>query len=151
LTAAQVRRADAVIDCLSRLWPSCFQIFERRRRPLAIGIDQALFAQLELVIRSGRISEFDITCALRRYTGALGYLENVAIIGNARVGLDGKAVSIVSEKHAQRARDIVAKRKAQRELNRNSTLTVEEGKAAPMRPTRLGMRTLRVQERRALS
>ena len=35
LTAAQAARADQVIAVFQRLWPQCFAVYERRRRPLS--------------------------------------------------------------------------------------------------------------------
>jgi hypothetical protein len=55
LTAPQAARADEVINVLSRLWPRCFQVFERRRRPLMIGIDGVLIEQMQPAIRARRI------------------------------------------------------------------------------------------------
>jgi ProP effector len=123
LAAAQAARADQIIDALARLWPNCFAVYERRRRPLAIGIDQALFVQLELAIRSGHVTETDVRLALQRYVGANGYLDK-CIAGAQRVGIDGKPAGVVTEQQAARARNIVAKRAARRQANGNSGMRV---------------------------
>lgn len=121
LTPTQAARADAVIAVLARLWPKCFAVFERRRRPLAIGIDKVLLGQLEPAIRVGRISEADIKSAMQRYTSANGYLEHCAIVGNARIGLDGKPCGpVVTEEQARIARTRLAKRRARKAAARKA-------------------------------
>ena len=119
LTAAQVHRADAVIAALSRVWPACFQVYEPRRRPLAIGIDKVVIEQMAPAIKAGRISEADIKMALRCYVGATGYLRGRAIIGNPRIGLDGQAAGpAVTEADARSARRMLAQR-SKKKLERN--------------------------------
>ena len=85
-TAAQAARANAVISAFARLWPRCFFVYERRRRPLQIGIDKVLIDQLQPAIKAGRISETDLRLALCLYTRADGYLDHCSVCGNARIG-----------------------------------------------------------------
>ena len=118
-TPAQIVRADAVIAALARLWPQCFAVYERRRRPLAIGIDKVVIEQMAPAIKAGRISEADIKMALRCYVGATGYLRGRAIIGNPRIGLDGQAAGpAVTEADARSARRMLAQR-SKKKLERN--------------------------------
>lgn len=121
---AQAARADAVISVVSRLWPKCFYIYERRRRPSMIGI-KVLIAQMQPAIKAGRSSEFDIRIVLRRYLGADGYLESCAIIGNPRIGLDGRPVGGVTEEHALRARELLSNRRARRRARRAAVREAE--------------------------
>jgi len=114
LTVEQTQRADAVIFAFAKLWPSCFQVFQRRRHPLMIGIAEALIAQMEPVIKAGRISESDIRLALVRYTGATSYLQCCSIVGDDRIDLGGQTVGAVTKLQAKSARGRIAKRKARR-------------------------------------
>lgn len=111
LTAAQMDRADQVIAALARLWPQCFQVDERCRRPLMIGITELLLERMEPAIKAGRISENDIRCALRRYCSSTGYLEHTSIINNPRIDLKGRPEGAVTEKQAKYARWVVCTRK----------------------------------------
>jgi sRNA-binding protein len=67
-------RANAVIGALSELWPHTFVVCERRRKPLALGIDKALLAAAEPAISADAVTVKDIKAALRRYVSAEGYL-----------------------------------------------------------------------------
>jgi sRNA-binding protein len=127
LTAAQAARADAVIFALTKLWPQCFSVYEPRRRPLMIGIDKVLMAQMEPAIKAGRISETDIRHALQRYVNASGYLRWRAIIGSPRIGLTGLAAGpVVTEAEARSARRRLAQRSKQK-LERRAARARENG------------------------
>src|SRR5262245_27137705 len=110
----QIARANAVIERLERLWPQAFSVYERRRKPLAIGIDRALLAACAPAIAKGMISAADIKAALARYVGADGYLFALARPGAERVDLAGKPVGAVAAKDAERARKILAQRRERR-------------------------------------
>jgi sRNA-binding protein len=100
LEAAKVARADAVIAALSRLWPKCFFVLEKRRRPLKVGIGVEIREAMAPAIAAGRISTDDITLALKRYTGSSGYLEHASIYNNVRIGLSGRPAGRVSHLQA---------------------------------------------------
>jgi sRNA-binding protein len=119
----QVARAVAVIEALSRLWPQCFQLYECRRRPLAIGIDKALIDTMAPAIKAGRISVDDLNIALKRYTLADGYLIACQRAGADRIGLDGKSCGAVSAEQANDARRQIAQRRARRAQRSISVIT----------------------------
>lgn len=96
LDGARASRADAVIAALARLWPRCFSVDRDRRRPLMIGIDRALIAQMRPAIESGRISVADLSMALARYTACEQYLKRCAVTGADRINLSGDTVGRVS-------------------------------------------------------
>lgn len=114
LTAAQAARANQVIAAFARLFPRCFHVYERRRRPLMLGIDKVLIGQMEPAIKAGRISESDVKLALRLYTLADGYLDHCSVCGNVRIGLHGQPIGTVTEEHARRARELLSRRRARR-------------------------------------
>jgi sRNA-binding protein len=62
------RAIEATLQLLSAKWPRCFFVFEQRRRPLALRIDQQIAAALGDIITSD-----DLNAALRFYTGNLCY------------------------------------------------------------------------------
>jgi sRNA-binding protein len=87
---------------LGALYP---ETFTRPRKPLATGIDRHLtqaFPDLE----PRRIRNF-----LRSYTAKTSYLER-SLKDAPRVGLDGKIAGQVTESQANRARRLLAKRRA---------------------------------------
>jgi ProP effector len=82
--------AHEIIATLAKIWPRCFSVFERRRRPLAIGIRNAILA-------SGitGIDEAMLAIALGTYTSNSGYLASLQA-GAPRIGLDGTAAGTVT-------------------------------------------------------
>ena len=54
------RRADAVIELLAETWPECFSIWEKRRRPLKIGIHRDVLAALD-----GAVTPVELSRAFR--------------------------------------------------------------------------------------
>jgi sRNA-binding protein len=136
LTATQAARADAVIAALARLFPKCFAMWQRRRRPLMIDIDRALIALMKPAIAAGRISEVDIQRALRWYTNSEGYLARCVIAGAERIALDGSPAGTVTERQAAHAVAILAgrrRRKAEREIAQHNGIEAKTIKttAAP--------------------
>ena len=95
----------ALITLLAERFPACFAIFERRRRPLKVGINQDIIAAVGL-------APDELGRALRRYTQADGYLAKLRA-GAARIALDGQAAGAVTEDEAKAAAALLAKRKAQ--------------------------------------
>lgn len=75
--------AVAAIALLAKTWPACFVVYERRRRPLKLGIHHDILAALD-----GAITPQELSRALRRYAGNGGYLRSM-VAGAARIGLDG--------------------------------------------------------------
>lgn len=108
---AAAKRADSVVEAFARLWPQCFVVYERRRRPLKIGIHRDILEVVAPAIVAGRISEDDVRLGLRRYTKANGYLY-ACRAGTPRISLAGQpAGPVVTEEQAARARRLLAKRR----------------------------------------
>ena len=57
-------RSRVVIETLARLWPHCFSVFERNRRPLKLGIHIDLIEACASAIAAGAVSEIDLRNAL---------------------------------------------------------------------------------------
>jgi sRNA-binding protein len=80
---AQRAAALAAIELLAERFPTCFVIYENRRKPLKVGIHVDISAVL-----NGVMTPIELSSALRRYCTAIGYLRSLRI-GADRVGLDG--------------------------------------------------------------
>ncbi len=80
----------AVLDLLTETWPACFSIYERRRKPLKIGIHRDILAVLD-----GAVTPAELSRALRCYVANKVYRERL-IAGAVRVGLDGKPAGEVT-------------------------------------------------------
>jgi ProP effector len=143
---ALAAQARPVIELLAETWPQAFTVYERRRKPLKIGIYDDILAQAV-----GGITATELAIALRRYAGAPGYLWGCRP-GATRVGLDGSAAGVVTAEAAVRAfdrfREYLA-RKKRREAARkieakappDSAIPAPVGK--PAGPKRLSLSDLR--------
>ena len=98
----------AVITMLAERWPRTFFVYERRRRPLAIGIHEALIAALD-----GAAPLPELWAALRYYTNAVGYL-CACKEGAARVDLEGNVVGTVTAREAAWAATVIRERAARK-------------------------------------
>jgi ProP effector len=103
-------------------------VFERRRRPLKIGIVEDTVAAAPDLDRSALFQ------ALGYYTGNRYYLEGLRT-GAARIDLAGAAVDTVSAEHAAFAAERIAKRKPRKV------------KQAPAAPSKAGITALRAAAR----
>ena len=115
LRRERASRASAVIGALCQLWPRTFAFYERKRKPLALGIHTALLV-------AGTVTVKDIKRALARYTGANGYRRNIRA-GAGRLNLWGKIVGVVTSAEAAHARQVLELRKAARRANVGLTST----------------------------
>ena len=98
----QNRRCEcvrAVFELLEHQWPLCFSIYERRRRPLKIGIHLEIIAALD-----GAITPAELSNALRAYVANPWYLKNVRV-NAVRVDLDGNPAGIISKSEAEFAKN----------------------------------------------
>jgi sRNA-binding protein len=91
MTEEQYAQANAVILRLETLYPRTFFVYEKRRKPLKIGIHLDLIA--------AGIMEPDVSLALGAYTRNIGYLCNLRA-GAERIDLSGNPVDVVNAKHA---------------------------------------------------
>jgi sRNA-binding protein len=46
-TVARDLAANAVLTLLAETWPTCFVVYEKRRRPLQLGIHHGILAALD--------------------------------------------------------------------------------------------------------
>jgi len=91
----------ATIAQLARLYPACFYVARRERRPLKIGIRRDL-AALDLGI--GRRA---LDSALAWYVNGIDYLQSLRV-GADRIGLDGAPSGVVSQVDEAHAREKLA-------------------------------------------
>jgi sRNA-binding protein len=103
----QYIKAIAAIERLAALYPQAFFVYERRRRPLKIGIHHNIIA-------AGVMEPDELTLALDAYTQNIGYLCNLRE-GVERIDLSGNPVDVVTAKHAAGAASW-AKARMQRKL-----------------------------------
>jgi ProP effector len=153
---------DVTLRLLADKWPLAFSVYEQRRRPLALRIDQQITAAL-----GDTIAPEDLTGALRHYVGNLWYLRS-CVAGAVRVGLDGEPAGVVSEKEAAYAAKIIERRQAKakavthggdRKSDQNcktilkSQTEIAAPVAKPAQPKRLGLADLKAAaaQRRALA
>jgi ProP effector len=85
-----------IIGILAEKFPKCFFVYERRRKPIKIGIFQDLLDEL-----GDSIPESDLSLALRLYTGNRYYLSRASREGAARIDLNGDASGRVSAEEAR--------------------------------------------------
>jgi ProP effector len=78
------------ITLLAQTFPACFAVYERRRKPLKIGIHADVVAAMADVVPST-----EIAAALRYYTRAIHY-QRALVLGGVRVDLDGNAAGVVT-------------------------------------------------------
>jgi sRNA-binding protein len=89
--------AQDTIALLVAKFPAAFFMFERRRRPLAIGIYSAIVAM------NPELEGKALKTGLAVYTANAGYLKSCIKLGAMRVGLDGREIEPVSAEHVARA------------------------------------------------
>jgi sRNA-binding protein len=70
----QAERSAAIIERLAQLWPRCFAVYEGRRAPLQIGIDEDVIALCKPAFDKGVLTVAELKRALAYYCGNVGYL-----------------------------------------------------------------------------
>jgi ProQ/FINO family len=131
-------KAGDGIALLAERWPACFHVFERRRRPLKLGIHLEILAALD-----GAMTPAELTSALRRYTGNHCYLRRMST-GAARIGLDGNPTGTVSTEEAAAAAARLASYKRRRWAPSVSAPTPIPAPPSPLpAPKRIGLADLR--------
>jgi ProP effector len=93
----------AIIARLAELLPKAFSVYERRRRPLAIGVRAAILDKV-----GDRITPDELNVALRTYTRNVGYQRAMAQPGAQRIDLEGNPVGAVTPEQAASAAKAVA-------------------------------------------
>jgi ProP effector len=115
---------EATLRLLSERWP-CFVLYERKRRPLKLRIDQAITAAL-----GDTITPDALAIALRFYTGNTFYLR-ACTEGAVRVGLDGEPVGTVTEHEAAHAARARAQRLAKSAAKKLKLTSAQQASLAP--------------------
>jgi ProP effector len=125
------RYADigALITLLAERWPKCFSVYERRRRPLKIGIHRDVIAAL-----GDAVTAIELSSALGVYCANASYLRSM-VPGTIRIDLDGNPAGAVTEDEAVGARGRLAAYSAKR--------AKQEPPAAPAKAARLSLDDLK--------
>ena len=138
--------ALALITLLAERFPACFAIFERRRQPLKVGINQDIIGAVGL-------APDELGRALRRYTQSDRYLAKLKA-GAARIALDGQAAGAVTEDEAEQAAQALAERKARRAARKQHAAAPQAPGPSPPPPettARLSIEGLRAAARQRAS
>jgi ProP effector len=91
-----IKRIQKTIAVLAERWPRCFVVFEKRRRPLKVGIFEDIAAV------APDLDPADLAAAIRFYVGNLHYLA-ACVAGASRIGLNGEVCDEVTAKDAESA------------------------------------------------
>jgi ProP effector len=113
--ARYAKIATDTITVLADLYPRCFSNYERRRKPLKIGIHTDL---------AGILTPHECATALRFYCGNPGYLW-ACKEGAARIDLNGTAVGYVAAEEAKCARERLAQQKARKQRQEEARAKAE--------------------------
>ena len=130
------KQIDEALELLCARFPKCFVMFERRRRPLKLGIHLDIIAAL-----GERIDRRLLRQALRFYTSNIHYGASQKP-GVPRIDLYGNACGAVSEADAQSAAKDVATRKTRKRPRAEPEITPAPP-APPPAPKRDGLAALR--------
>jgi ProP effector len=94
----KIDTAHATIELLATIWPTCFAVRFRDRKPLKVGIAKDVAAAV-----AGAITPAELDAAFALYTRQLGYLRALQE-GAVRVDLNGNAAGAVTADQAAMAR-----------------------------------------------
>ena len=121
----------AGIELLAELFPAAFFVYERRRRPLKVGIASDIAALL-----SGALTREELSLTLRCYTLNIGYLEKM-LAGAWRYDLDGKPCGAVTKDEELKAKAELARFRARREARRLASAAAKRSSLADLRAAAL--------------
>lgn len=111
-----------IIAKLAEKFPLAFHVYERRRKPLAIGIHKAIKEQCP------ELTEVEIKQRLRYYCNNGFYLKACCVVGANRIDLAGQVVGQVTEDEAENSRRRLAWKQAKR---RAAKVEPEEAEPEP--------------------
>ena len=94
---------EQAIQALAEEYPKAFFIVGQRRKPLKLGIEKDIEADLAKA-NDSPLLDYDITDALAWYTSHVGYL-SACIAGTDRVDLHGRPVDKVTPSEAREAEE----------------------------------------------
>ena len=118
MSVSRLDLRKATIGRLAQLYPACFYVARRQRRPLKIGIRGDL-AALDL-----GIGRRELDSALAWYVNGIGYLQSLRV-GADRIGLDGAPAGVVGEADEAHAREKLAALSAQHARDAEANLRPE--------------------------
>jgi ProP effector len=130
--------ARDLIGVLADFWPQAFSLYERRRRPLKLGIRQDIE-----IAAAGAITVEELKAALRSYTQNIGYLLGCKE-GAARIGLNGEPAGRVTADEAAHAASLLAYKRSIKLAAANTPSA-----AIPFRPANAAPRRLSLDDLRA--
>ncbi len=96
------RAREEWLPALIARYPQAFFDDPKARKPLKIGIHKDILAD-----EGNQLASYQLTSALRWYTGALGYQLSIQAEAE-RIDLEGRAVGTVSAEDAKAAEEKVA-------------------------------------------
>ncbi|NLO81255.1 MAG: prop expression regulator [Xanthomonadaceae bacterium] len=134
---ARAAQARALLERLAARYPDCFTRNAEKIRPLAIGIQQKLRAELAEDPEFQDVPGWQIRQALAIYTRSLSYLKAL-IEGRPRVNLDGSTAGEVTaqeQAHAQARFDEINAIRAARRVQQPKRPAARR-KPAAKRPAR---------------
>ena len=133
----------ATIELLAETYPQCFSVFEKRRKPLKVGIHNDVLAALD-----GAITAKELSVAMRVYCGNRFYLR-ACIEGAPRIDLKGEVAGSVTAEEAANTRQRLAqhdRRKRQQEATAKAAAKAKARAGAEQKArnaSRLGLADLR--------
>jgi hypothetical protein len=113
---------DRAIQTLAREYPKAFFVVGERRKPLKIGIEKDVEADMAKD-NDSPLLDYDIDDAIAWYQSHVGYLKACAAAGTWRVDLQGKPTTKITASEAveaeQDAQEGFARMAARRKTNNN--------------------------------
>jgi sRNA-binding protein len=94
---------EQAIQALAEEYPKAFFIVGQRRKPLKLGIEKDIEADLAKANDDSPLLDHDIVDALAWYTYHVGYKNACSVAGTARVDLEGRPVGKVTLSEAREA------------------------------------------------
>jgi len=138
-TPERLAAIAAAIALLAETFPKAFFIYERRRRPLKLGIHLDILAVMDGVITAEELSD-----ALRFYVSNDSYLRTCRE-GAVRIDLNGEPVGKVSAEDAANSTAVLASRRL-RQAAQKKAQVAEPVQSAPVQG-RLGLAELKAAAR----
>jgi ProP effector len=124
----QINQDHAVIASLSELFPRCFWIFGRQRRPVAIGIRAALAPLVPF-------EQSDLEAALKSYVKSDGYLR-ACVNGAPRLDLNGNIAGEITASEAEYATKLLVERERCRRKRKEKQAGRKQNEATAQRSQR---------------
>jgi sRNA-binding protein len=117
---ARTQRANSTIAQLAELFPQTFFVYEKRRKPIKVGIRADLAPLVS-------VTEDELTTTLGYYVRNSGYLR-ACVEGAARLDLAGNEAGIVTADEAEHAQGKLAAVLARRQPKTKPALLAVAGK-----------------------